>query len=75
MVTTVALDWDFRFRIHNLALDCFKLTQNMETYKPYTTPCIEVVDVVLESTVLQPSTVSNSTSITNLDEDDEEFVW
>ena len=47
----------------------------METYKPYTTPCIEVVDVVLESTVLQPSTVSNSTSITNLDEDDEEFVW
>ena len=45
------------------------------TYKPYTTPCIEVVEVVLESTVLQSSTVNNSTSITNLDEDDNDFVW
>ena len=52
--------------------------QNMEsgTYKPYAAPCIEVVDVVLESTVLEPSTVSlGKSSITNLDEDDEEFVW
>ena len=40
------------------------------TYKPYTAPSIEVAEVVLESTVLQLST-----KISDLEEDDEEFVW
>ena len=66
---------DFRFRIHNFDEDCFKLTRNMKsrTYKPYSAPCIEVVDVVLESTVLEPSTVCDS-DITDLEEDNP-FVW
>ena len=40
------------------------------TYKPYTAPSIEVAEVVLESTVLQLST-----KISDLEEDDNEFVW
>ena len=47
----------------------------MKTYKPYTAPCIEVVEVVLESKVLQIINASNSSSITNLDEDDENFIF
>ena len=48
------------------------MTRNMKsgTYKPYTAPSIEVAEVVLESTVLQLST-----KISDLEEDDEEFVW
>ena len=70
------MDLDFRFRIHNFDEDCFKLTRNMKsrTYKPYSAPCIEVVDVVLESTVLEFSTHIDSKN-SDLDEDDEEFVW
>ena len=46
------------------------------THKPYTAPCIEAVEVVLESKVLQPSTVSlGKSNISNLDEDDNDFVW
>ena len=45
-------------------------------YKPYTAPCIEVVEIVLESKVLQPSSVSISNSnISDLDEDNDEFIW
>jgi hypothetical protein len=69
---------DFRFRIHNFDEDCFKLTRNMKsrTYKPYSAPCIEVVDVVLESTVLEGSyRLLGTTGTQNLDEDDNDFVW
>ncbi len=44
------------------------------TYKPYTAPSIEVAEVILESTVLQPSTYFGSKN-SDLDEDDDEFVW
>ena len=48
----------------------------METYKPYTPPCIDIVKVELESAVLEGSyRLSGTTGTQNLDEDDEEFVW
>ena len=52
------------------------MTRNMKssTYKPYTPPSIEVAEVILESTVLEPSTYFGS-KISDLEEDDEEFVW
>ena len=52
------------------------MTRNMKssTYKPYTAPSIEVEELVLESTVLEFSTHIGSKN-SDLDEDDEEFVW
>ena len=48
----------------------------METYKPYTPPCIDIVKVELESTVLEGSyRLLGTTGTQNLDEDDNDFVW
>lgn len=43
------------------------------TYKPYTAPRIEVEDVVLESAVMQTSSIFSS--IMDLDEDKDYFIW